>query len=195
MGMRVQGGSVMTRSVVKILRWAPALLVLGVAACSQQQGQSVAAADQPIEKTFTLASSATMRVDFLSGQLQGLTITERIQPKSKSVVDPPELRGTLKLKNDSKDQSAQLIGGHLVFLDAKGQEIPVAKDRGSASIAFSAYETPRLNPGQETSQTIDVPFPRAGLQASEIRSIRLDLSYLPSPYREQGVNYPVSLKG
>jgi len=185
----------MKRSVARIMWFSPALLALGVVACSQQQGQSTTTAAQPVEKVFTLASSATMKVDFLSSRLQGLTITERIDPKTKSVVDPPELRGTLKLKNDSRDQSARLIGGRLVFLDAKGHVIPVAKDRGDASFTFNAYETQRLDPGMETSQAIDVPFPRVGLQASEIQSIRLDLMYLPSAYRQKGVNYPVSLKG
>ncbi len=80
-------------------------------------------------------------------------------------------------------------------MDAKGQVIPVAKDRGDASFTFSAYETQRLDPGKETSQTIDIPFPRAGLQAGEIHAIRLDLNYLPTAYRAQSVDYPVSLKG
>jgi len=185
----------MVRSIVRIKWLAPALLALGVAACSQQQSQSTAATAQPVEKSYTLVSSAPMKVDFLTGQFEGLTITERIDPKTKNVVDRPELRGTLKLKNESKDQSARLLGGSLVFLDAKGQVIPVAKERGDTSFTFSAYETQRLDPGKETSQTIDVPFPRAGLEASAIHSIRLDLNYLPSAYRAQSVDYPVSLKG
>lgn len=185
----------MVRTIVRTKWLAPALLALGVAACSQQQGQSTAAAAQPVEKSYTLVSSVPMKVDFLTGQLEGLTITERIDPRTKNVVDRPELRGTLKLTNESKDQSARLIGGSLVFLDAKGQVIPVGKDRGDTSFSFSAYETQRLDPGKETSQMIDVPFPLAGLQASEIHSIRLDLNYLPSTYRAQSVDYPVSLKG
>src|SRR5512137_1976838 len=128
----------MARSVVRFWWFAPAVLALGVAACSQQQGQSAAAAAQPVEKVFTLASGAAMKVDFLTGQLEGLTITERIDPKTKSVVDLPELRGTLKLKNDSRDQSARLLGGSLAFLDAKGQVIPIATNRGDTSFTFSA---------------------------------------------------------
>ena len=185
----------MRRGLVKLLWVAPAVFALGLFGCSQQQGHSAAAAAQPIQKTYTLASTATMKVDFLSGELRGLTITERIDPKTQSVVDPPELRGTLILKNDSKDQSARLIGGRLVFLDAKGQPIPVAKNRGDTSFTFNTYETQRLDPGTDTSTVIDVPFPRAALAANKIENIRLELSYLPTPYREQGVTYPVSLKG
>lgn len=185
----------MSRSLRSFALCAPIVLALGVAACTQQRGTSGTAEAQPVEKTFTLTSSTpTMKVDFLSAQLQGLTITERIDPKTKSVVDPPELRGTLKLKNDSTDQSARLIGGRLVFLDAKGDGVPIAKHRGDAGFTFSAYETQRLDPGKETTQTIDVPFPRVGVGAREIQSVRLELRYLPSAYRERGVNYAVSLK-
>lgn len=177
------------------LKWVvPVALALVAAACSQQQNGSTVAA-QPVEKSYTLVSSTPMKVDFLTGQLEGLTITERIDPQTKQVVDRPELRGTLTLKNESKDQSARLIGGSLIFLDAKGQVIPVGKDRGDTRFTFSAYETQRLDPGKESSQMIDVPFPQAGLQASEVHSIRLDLNYLPSAYRAQSVDYPVSLKG
>jgi len=185
----------MLRSSMRFKWVIPAVLAIGVAACSQQQSQSTAATTQPVEKSYTLVSSAPMKVDFLTGQFEGLTITERLDPKTNDVVDRPELRGTLKLTNDSKDQSARLLGGSLVFLDAKGQVIPVGKDRGDTSFTFSAYETQRLDPGKETSQMIDVPFPRAGLKAGEIHSIRLDLNYLPSVYRAQSVDYPVSLKG
>ncbi len=184
----------MTQPFSRMMIVSTALAALAVAACSQQSGTPVATA-QPVERTFTLTpSNAVMKVDFLTGQLQDLTITERVDPKSGTVVDPPELRGTLRLKNVSADQSAQLIGGKLVFLDAKGQPIPIAKNRGDTSFTFSSFETQRLDPGQETSQSIDVPFPRGGLKADDLQTVRLDLSYLPSTYREQTVNYAVSLK-
>jgi hypothetical protein len=179
------------------LKWlVPGLAALALAACGQQAGQSTTAAAQPVEKTFTLTPSTTqMKVDFLVGQLQQLTITERLDAKTGSVVDAPELRGTLKIKNTSHDQAARLTAGKLVFLDAKGQVIPLSKERGEAALTFNAYEAQRLDPGQEISQSIDVPFPRAGLQADGVQTVRLDLTYLPAPVREQSVDTPVSLKG
>ncbi len=186
----------MRRPSVWKLGWAPVVLALVLAACSQQQGQSAAAPVQPVEKTFTLTpGSSAVKVDFLTGQLQNLTITERLDPKTGKLVDRPELRGTLKLTNGSTDQSARLIKGKLVFLDAKGQAIPLAKDRGDTSFDFSSFDTQRLDPGKETSVAIDVPFPRAGLQANDLQDVRVELTYLPTPYREQAVNVPVALKG
>jgi hypothetical protein len=179
------------------VKWlVPGLAALALAACGQQQDQSTAAAAQPVVKTFALTpATAEMKVDFLVGRLQQLTITERLDSKTGSVVDPPELRGTLKIKNTSHDQAARLIAGKLIFLDAKGQVIPIAKERGEATLTFNSYESQRLDPGQETSQSIDVPFPRAGLQADMVQTVRLDLTYLPAPVREQAVDTRVSLNG
>ncbi len=188
----------MIRSVGKTVLLAPALLALGLAACSQQPARSSAASAEPVEKTFTVAlSTPSTKVDFLTGELRDLTITERVDPKTGNVIDPPELRGTLKIKNMSKDQSAQLLGGTLAFVDAKGQPMALGKDRTSDdSFTFGGgYDTQRLNPGQDTSQSIDVPFPRAGLKPADLKSVRLNLRYLPAPYREQSAEYPASLKG
>jgi hypothetical protein len=179
------------------VKWlVPGLATLALAACGQQQEQPKSSAVQPVEKTFTLTSGTTpMKVDFLAGQLQQLTITERLDSKTGSVVEPPELRGTLKIKNTSQDQAARLIAGKLVFLDAKGQVVPLAKERGETTLTFNSYETQRLDPGQESSQSIDVPFPRAGLQTDLVQTVRLDLTYLPTPVRERAVDIPVLLKG
>ena len=65
----------MGRSSVRIKWFVPVVLALGVAACSQQQSQSTAATAQPVEKSYTVVSSAPMKVDFLMGQFEGLTIT------------------------------------------------------------------------------------------------------------------------
>lgn len=186
----------MIRPFSRLMRFTPAILALAAAACSQQSGQSVEASAQSVEKTFTVTPShAAMKVDFLAGQLQDLTITERVDPKSGKVVDPPRLRGTLKLKNASTDQSARLSGGTLEFLDVKGQVIPTAKDRGNSSFTFSSFETQRLDPGKETSESFEVPFPRTGLQANDLQDVRMDLTYLPMPFRNQTVDFSVSLKG
>ncbi len=184
----------MSRPTVWKLGWMPVVLALALAACSQQQAQS-SAAPEPVTKTFTLTPGPTpVKVDFLTGQLQGLTVTERMDPKTGKLVDRPELRGTLKLTNGSTDQSVQLLKGKLLFLDAKGQVLPLTKDRGDTSFSFSSYDTQRLDPGQDTSITIDIPFPQAALQANSLQDVRVDLTYLPTPYKEQAVNVPVAVK-
>jgi hypothetical protein len=186
----------MAHPVAKVKWFVPGLVALTLVACGQQEGQSTTAAIQAVEKTFTLTPGATpLKVDFLVGQLRQLTITERLDSKTGRVVDPPELRGTLTIKNTSQNQAALLIAGKLVFLDAKGQVISPAREWGEAALPFGPYEPQRLIPGQEIARAIDVSFPRAGLQADLVQTVRLDLTYLPTPVREQTADTPVSIRG
>ncbi len=183
----------MIRPAVLITGLAAAGLLIGISACTQHQAASgTASTPAPVEKAFTLTATAPFHVDFLTGQLQDLKITEQVDAAGK-VAQPAELRGTLKITNNSKDQSAQLVGGRLVFLDGQGHPIPLGKDQDT-SITFSSYDTTRLNPGQENSTAIDVPFPQAGLQADAIKSVQVDLTYLPTPYRSQSASAAVALK-
>jgi hypothetical protein len=172
------------------------ILALVLAACSQQQGAVAAPNAQPPEKTFTLQpNTAPVQVAFLAGQLQDLRVSERVEARTGKVLDPPLLHATLKLKNISGDQSARLISGKLQYLDPDGKPIPLSKDRQDTGFALNSYQTDRLDPGMQTSQEIEVPFPVAGLKNNTLRDIRLDLTYTPLPYKEQGITVPFSVSG
>jgi hypothetical protein len=51
----------------------------------------------------------------------------------------------------------------------------------------------RLDPGQEATQAMDVDFPAEALQSKKLKTIRLELVYLPSSYREETANFAVSI--
>lgn len=70
--------------------------------------------------------------------------------------------------------------------------LPLAKDRGNASFKFYGFQE-RLDPGMEISQDIEVPFPTAALKEKKLGDIRLELSYIPTPYRAETSNIRVSL--
>ncbi len=179
-----------TSSVMALL--GAALVTVGGAACSQQQQPAAAAAVE--EKTFTLTpGTVSLKASFLSGALQDMKITERVAQGTGKVVDPPRLKGTLKLRNISEDQTARLLGGKIEYVDAQGKLIPLADGRQGTNFPFYSYSTDRLDPGMETTQSIEVPFPAAALHGKNLRDIRLELSYIPSPYKEETVNLPVSL--
>lgn len=170
---------------------AVALLALGVGACSQQQG---AATSQVEEKTFTVKpATSALRVGFLTGQLTDLKVVESVNTQTREVVQAPRLRGTLKLKNETSDQTARMISGTLEFLDADGKPIPLAAGREEPRFTFSAYSGDRLDPGMETSQNLDISFPAAALDGGRLADVRLKVAYIPDPYRAETVTVPVSL--
>jgi hypothetical protein len=173
-----------------------AILGLALAACSQQGQGAAGASPQPTEKTFTLSPSSTpVQVGFLAGQLQDLRVTEQIEAGTGKVVDPPWFHATLKLKNVSGDQAARLISGKLQYLGPDGKPIALAADRRDTSFSFNGYQTDRLDPGMQTSQEIEIPFPAAALGSDTLRNIRLELTYTPQPYKEESVTVPLAVKG
>jgi hypothetical protein len=171
---------------------AMAILALGIGACSQQQQAS----DTPQieEKTFAVKpATSTLRVGFLTGELTDVKVVESVNQQTGEVVQAPRVRGTLKLKNPTADQTARLISGSLEFLDADGNPIPVAAGREAPSFTFYAYSGDRLDPGMETSHTLDVSFPAAGLDRQRLADIRVKVTYIPDPYRAESATVPVAL--
>jgi hypothetical protein len=169
-----------------------AILVLGVAACSKEQPGPPTS--QIEEKTFTMQpAAAPVRVGFLTGQLTELKVVEQVNRETDEVVQPPRLRGRLELRNETTDQTARLISGSLEFLDGDGKAIPVASDREAPRFTFYAYSGDRLDPGMKTSHNVDVSFPAAALDGTPLADLRVNITYIPDPYRAETATVPVSL--
>jgi len=49
--------------------------------------------------------------------------------------------------------------------------------------------------GQEATQPMDVDFPAEALRAKRVKEIRLDLVYIPVPYRDETVRLNVTIGG
>ncbi|MBI2152224.1 MAG: hypothetical protein HYW16_06450 [Candidatus Rokubacteria bacterium] len=60
---------------------------------------------------------------------------------------------------------------------------------------FPTYGAERLDPGQDATQSVDVDFPAEALKVKKLKEIRLELTYIPSPYKEETVNFTVSISG
>lgn len=169
------------------------LIAAGLAACSQQPQPAARQQSQAEEKTFTVTpSTAPVKASFLTGELQDMKVSERVERGTGKVVDLPKLRATLKLKNTSENQAARPISGKIEYTDTGGSLIPLAEGRGETSFQFPHYQD-RLDPGMEASLNIEVPFPAAALKEKKLRDIRLELVYIPTPYKEETVNIQVSV--
>ena len=173
-----------------ILATAAAVMALG---CSQQpSGTAVVIED----KAYTVTpASVVVKAGILTGEVTEMKVTERVEKGSGRVVSPAKLTGTLKLKNSSKDQAVRLVGGKIQYVDAQGQPIKLEERRTEPTIKFATYGAERLDPGQDATQSLDVDFPAEALKAKKLREIRLELTYIPSPYREETVNFTVVIGG
>ena len=179
-------------------KWVGVLMVTMVAGmtlgCSQQpSGPAVVIEDRVYTVT---PASVTVKAGIVTGEVTEMKVTERVEKGSGTVVAPAKLTGTLKLKNGSKDQAVRLVGGKIQYIDVQGQPIKLEATRTEPTIKFTTYgAAERLDPGQDATQKLDVDFPAEALKAKKLKEIRLDLVYIPSPYKEEAVSFTVSIGG
>ena len=174
---------------VMMVTTAVAAMTLG---CSQQSGTAVVIED----KVYTVTpASVTVKAGIVTGEVTEMKVTERIEKTSCRLVSPAKLTGMLKLNNSSKDQAVRLVGGKIQYIDAQGQPIKLEETRTEPTIKFATYGSERLDPGQDATQSVDVDFPAEALKAKRLKEIRFELAYIPSPYKEETVNFTVSIGG
>jgi hypothetical protein len=167
---------------------AVAMLTLG---CAQGPAASAAVVE---DKTYAVTpASVKVQAGIVTGEVTEMKVTERVEKGSDRVVSPAKLTGTLKLKNISANQTVRLVAGKILYIDAQGQPIKLEESRTEPVVKFATYGSERLDPGQDATQSLDVEFPAEALKAKKLKEIRLELAYIPSPYREETVSFIVSI--
>ena len=161
------------------------------AACSSEPAADIPRIE---EKRFSVTpEKLPVQAGILTGHLTGISVVQRVNVETGEVVYAPQLRGTLMLKNSSADKAVRLVGGEVEYLDAGGAPIALPKGRADTRFRLSSYSSDRLDPGMDESHTIDVPFPAAALNGKALAELRLNVRYIPAPYREVSVEVPVTL--
>jgi uncharacterized membrane protein YeaQ/YmgE (transglycosylase-associated protein family) len=158
--------------------------------------QQPAAVAAPIEeKTYAVTPAAVkVKAGIVTGEVTDMKVAERVEKGSDRIVTAAKLTGMLKLKNTSANQTVRLLEGKLRYIDAKGQPITLEDARSEPTFKFTGYgSSDRLDPGQEAIQSLDVEFPAQALKPNGLKEIRLEFAYIPSAYREETVNIPVSI--
>ena len=169
---------------------AVAAMTLG---CSQQPAGTAAVIE---DKVYTVTPAAVkVKAGIVTGDVTEMKVTERVEKGSGRIVSPAKLTGKLVLKNSSKDQAVRLVGGKIQYIDAQGQPIKLSEAQTEPTIKFATYGAETLDPGKDATQSMDVDFPAEALKAKKLKEIRLELVYIPSPYKEEAVNFTVVIGG
>jgi len=174
--------------------WGTGLLVLVIAIWGLRQGQSEASPPPTQVKTIVVRpESVPVITGGLTGQLEQLRVTERVESKTGKIREGPDLKGILQLRNTSANLVIRPLAGTVEYTDGGGAEIPLAKDQGTADFTIYTERASGLRPGEHTSQVIDVPIPATALEGHRLQDIRLHLTYLSTPYATVTINGPVVL--
>jgi len=159
--------------------------------------QQPAATAAVIEDKSYAVTPASMRVKsgIVSGEVADMKVTERVEKGSDRIVSLAKLSGMIRLKNTSSNQTVRLVGAKIRYLDTQGQPIKLEDARTEPTLRFASSSSDRLDPGQETTEAMDLDFPAEALKSARLKEIILDLAYITSPYREETVRFPVSIGG
>jgi len=163
------------------------------AACTPAPAPKSAAIN---DKIYAVApAELTVKGALMTASLTEMKIVERVEEGSGRVDQPPRLTGKLVLTNVSKDQSLRLVGGKLAYIDLEGKPIPLEDNRTAPTlrVATTYGGQDRLDPGQKSSQDVEVEFPAEALKAKRLKEIRMDVQYSPSAYRQETMNFGVSI--
>jgi hypothetical protein len=139
-----------------------------------------------------------VKAGIVTGEVTEMKVTERVEAGSGRVTAPAKLTGKLSLKNTSSDQTMRLVGGKISYIDMQGKPIALEDNRTEPSIQVggtSYGSSDRLDPGQASSHTLDAEFPAAALKAKNLKEVRLELAFIPSQFREETLNFTVSIGG
>jgi hypothetical protein len=177
-----------------------ALITLGaasamLAACTPPAPSAIAAVN---DKVYTVTPDAMkVKAGIVTGEVTEMKVTERVEDGTGKVQTPAKLSGKLSLKNTSSDQTMRIVGGKILYIDMQGKPIVLEKDRTEPKIQIgqSYGSADRLDPGQSSSHSIDAEFPAAALKAKSLKEVRLELSFIPSQFREETLNFTVSIGG
>jgi hypothetical protein len=183
------------------VRWINASLALVTTAaiamslgCTQKPAVAVPAIN---DKVYAVTpDSLKVKAGIVTGAVTEMAVKERVEEGSGRVTTPAKLSGKLVLKNVSTDQTVRLVSARVIYIDAQGKPIVLEENRNDQLLKLvSGYNSgaERLDPGQETTHALDFEFPAAALKAKRLKDIRLDIVYLPSSYKEESLNLPVSI--
>jgi hypothetical protein len=148
------------------------------------------------EKVYSVSPATTkVKVGIVTGEMSEMKVTERVEEGSGRITAPAKLTGKLVLKNISADQTVRLLGGKIVYIDMQGKPIKLedARLEPTLKVPSSYGSSERLDPGQENSQAVDADFPVEALKAKRLKDVRVELTYIASPYKEETMNFPVSI--
>src|SRR5713226_10683976 len=133
--------------------------------CSPRPSATVAMVK---DKIYSVTPAAMkVKSGIVTGELTEMKVTERIEEGSGRITSPAKLSGKLVLKNVSSDQSLRLIGVKVLYIDMQGKPIKLEENRTEPMlrIASSYGSQERLDPGQDSTQTLDADVRVEGLRA------------------------------
>ena len=150
-------------------------LAVGFLGCSQPQ-KAEPPKQESVEKKLVPQKAEATGKNF-SVTLNDLKASMTVDTGSKEIVDTPNLRGNIKITNQTKGLlDIQAVA--LEYLDEGGKLIAYKSDEKMTKVS-PFWKT--LKPGETAEGNLDTTIPKDAVKAKTLSKIRVDLIYVLSP--------------
>jgi hypothetical protein len=158
----------------RILLFVTLSLAVGFLGCTKEQ-KSEAPKQEQVTKNLVPPKAEIKGLNFLL-ELSELQVVMMMDKASKEIIDTPNLKGRIKITNQSND-NLEIQGITLEYLDQAGKPIPFASGEkiSKATIVLQA-----IKPKEITEGSIDATIPRMAVKEKALGKIEVNLVYVPT---------------
>lgn len=122
----------------------------------------------------------------IKGQVFGVELTDlkvlvTTNPATKEIIETPNLRGGIKITNNTKDV-LDIQGVTLEYFNEAGKLIPFSS--GEKIVKVNPFWK-ALQPGENTEGSLDVTIPKNAVKEKALGKIEVNLVYVPSPLKRE----------
>ena len=155
-------------------------LAIGVLGCTKER-KVEAPTQERVTKNLVPPKAEVKGQNFLV-ELSDLEVVTTVDTASKEIVETPNLRGHIKITNQSKD-ILDIQAVTLEYLDEAGKPIPYKADEKIVKVSIRFWKA--IKPEGIAEGSLDVTIPRMAVKEKSLGKIEVSLVYVPSPLKRE----------
>ena len=163
-------------------------LTVGFLGCAEKQKAEAPKQEQITKALVPPKVEVKGQVFFV--ELTDLKVITTVNIASKEIVETPNLKGSIKITNKSKD-ILDIQAVTLEYLDEAGKPIPY-KPEEKISKVYAFWKA--LQPEGITEGSLDVTIPTSAIKEKSLRKIEVNLVYVPSPLKRETLTLSEKVK-
>jgi hypothetical protein len=164
---------------IKIFIFIALSLAIGFLGCTKEQ-KAEAPKQERITKNLVPPKAEAKGENFLV-ELSDIEVVTIVDTASKEIVETPNLRGRIKITNQSKD-ILDIQAVTLEYMDEAGKSIPY---KSGEKISKVSVFLKAIKPGETTEGSLDATIPRMAVKEKALGKIEINLVYIPSPLKRE----------
>src|SRR4030065_308629 len=155
-------------------------LIIGFLGCSKEEKKVEGPKRERITKKLVPPKSELKGQNFLV-ELSDLQVVMDVDTVSKEIIETPNLKGNIKITNESKDiLDVQAVT--FEYLDEAGKPIPFQSGEKISKVSLFLKA---IKPGETTEGYLDTTIPRMAIKEKALGKIEINIVYVPSPLKRE----------